>query len=314
MKVLPRRRFLASLSGTLLAAGALQGLPLGRARAASSGADARPRVEALGDGLLLIRGTGCNVLALRDGDGLVFIDGGGKARAKALLALAQKQLQARAAHALINTHWHPEHTGLNELLGRQGAKIIAHENTKLWLSTTVRYQPDGPPIGPLPAVALPNHTTYTTGELKAGDETLRYGYLLQAHTDGDLYVKLARANVLVTGGVVAGDAWPTADWVTGGWINGTVSGYRALMAQCDDRTRVVTAQGARLYTRADLAAELEIVSKLADQLGKMMRAGYGPDDMLAANPAKDYAAKLGDPTEFLTQSFKSLWPRLAPDA
>jgi hypothetical protein len=46
----------------------------------------------------------------------------------------------------------------------------------------------------------------------------------------------------------------------------------------------------------------------------MMRAGAGPADMLAANPAKDYVAKMGDPTRFLTESFKSLWPRLAPDA
>jgi hypothetical protein len=46
----------------------------------------------------------------------------------------------------------------------------------------------------------------------------------------------------------------------------------------------------------------------------MMRAGAGPADMLAANPAKDHVAKFGDPTRFLTESFKSLWPRLAPDA
>jgi glyoxylase-like metal-dependent hydrolase (beta-lactamase superfamily II) len=254
------------------------------------------------------------VLVLRDDGGLTFIDGGSKAHGKALLALAQKELRASAAHALVNTHWHPEHTGLNELLGRQKAKIIAHENTRLWLSTTVRYQPDGPPIGPMPASGLPTQTTYTSGELKLADETLKYGYLLQAHTDGDLYVKLTRANVLVTGGVVAGDSWPTADWVTGGWINGTVNGYRALIAQCDDNTRVVTANGPRLYSKSDLSAELDILSKVADQLGKMMRAGYGPADMLAANPAKDYAAKLGDPVQFLTEAFKSLWPRVAPDA
>jgi glyoxylase-like metal-dependent hydrolase (beta-lactamase superfamily II) len=254
------------------------------------------------------------VLALRDEDGLTFIDGGSKANGKALLALAQKQLRVPAAHTLVNTHWHPEHTGLNELLGRQKAKIFAHENTRLWLSTTVRYQPDGPPLGPMPASGLPTQTTYTAGELKLSNETLRYGYLLQAHTDGDLYVKLAKANVLVTGGVVAGNGWPTPDWVTGGWINGTVNGYRTLIAQCDDNTRVVTANGTRLYSKSDLAAELDILSKVADQLGKMMRAGYGPADMLAANPAKDYAGKLGDPAQFLTESFKSLWPRVAPDA
>jgi glyoxylase-like metal-dependent hydrolase (beta-lactamase superfamily II) len=314
MKVLPRRQFLASVSGTVLS-GCLLGAGLPRqARAAPAASDGALRALPLADGVRLIQGAGCNVLALRDERGLVFIDGGLKARASALLSLAQKELGTGSAHTLLNTHWHPEHTGLNELLGRQHAKIMAHENTRLWLSTTVRYQPDGPPLGPLAAAGLPNETTYGSGELKVGDETLKYGYLLQAHTDGDLYVKLARANVLVTGGVVAGDAWPTADWVTGGWINGTVTGYRTLIGQCDDNTRIISASGARLYSKADLTAEVDILSKLADQLGKMMRAGFGPTDMLAANPAKDYAAKLGDPGVFLTESFKSLWPRLAPDA
>jgi len=311
---LNRRRFIASLSGAALAGTAMgRGTALAALRQTPSSAG-KLDAEKLGEGLLLVRGAGANVLVLRDPSGLVFIDGGLKAHGKSLLSLAQKELGAKKAHTLINTHWHPEHTGLNELLGKQGAKIIAHVNTKLWLSTTVRYEPDDAPIGPLPAEGRPNLTTYATDELQAGEETLRYGYLLQAHTDGDLYVKLVKANVLVTGGVVAGNGWPTADWVTGGWINGTVAGYRSLIALCDDKTRVVTANGSKLYSKADLQSELDILAKLSDQLGKMMRAGYGPVDMLAANPAKDYVAKLGDPTEFLTESFKSLWPRLAPDA
>jgi len=317
---LSRRDFVASLSGTALAGSALAGaawtgaaaLPAGVARARELGPALRS--ETLADGVLAIRGAGANVVALRDAAGLVFIDGGLKTHGTAVLSLAQRELATKKAHTLINTHWHLEHTGLNELLGKQGAKIIAHENTRLWLSTTVRYEPDGAPIGPLPPAARPNATTYATGELKVGEETLRYGYLSQAHTDGDLYVKLTKANVLVTGGVVAGNGWPIMDWVTGGWINGTVNGYRTLIGQCDDQTRVVTANGDKLFTKADLQGELDILSKLADQLGKMMRAGYAPADMLAANPAKEYVARLGEPTQFLTASFKSLWPRLAPDA
>jgi glyoxylase-like metal-dependent hydrolase (beta-lactamase superfamily II) len=305
---LTRREFVNSVSGAAL----LSGTTLG-ALPAFAGTSALA-AETLADGLILIRGAGANVLAIRDAAGLVFVDGGLKTHSASLLKLALHETGAKRAHTLINTHWHAEQTGLNELLGKQGAPIIAHENTRLWLSTTVRYQPDGPPILPLPAVARPNATTYTTGELKVGDETLRYGYLSQAHTDGDLYVKLQKANVLVTGGVVAGNGWPTADWVTGGWISGTVNGYRTLVAQCDDQTRVVTANGTKLFSKVDLQTELEILAKLSDQLGKMMRAGYGPTDVLAANPAKDYVAKMGDATQFLTESFKSMWPRMAPDA
>jgi glyoxylase-like metal-dependent hydrolase (beta-lactamase superfamily II) len=305
---LDRRTFVTSL-GAATAAGALGAVPV-LARASRDSLVA----ERLTDDLLLVRGAGANVVACRDATGLTFVDGGLAANDAALLSLAQRELRAKQVHTLVNTHWHREQTGLNERLGTQGVKIIAHENTRLWLSTTVRYEPDGPPFLPLPVVARPNDTTYTTGELKLGDETARYGYLSQAHTDGDLYVHFTKANVLVTGGVVAGNGWPTADWVTGGWITGTVVGYKTLMDQCNDTTRIVTANGDRLFSKADLQAERDILAKLSDQLGKMMRSGFGPADMLAANPAREYAAKMGDPTHFLTESFKSMWPRMAPDA
>jgi glyoxylase-like metal-dependent hydrolase (beta-lactamase superfamily II) len=305
-----RRGFVQSLSAAAaLQSGLLAWFPV------RAGAAGKPLAsEPLADGLLWIRGAGANLLALKDSTGLVFIDGGLKASSTEVLKLAQRELGATKASALINTHWHAEHTGLNEVLGKQGAKIIAHEQTRLWLSTKVRYQPDDAPILPLPAVARPNQTTWTGGELKVGAETLGYGYLSQAHTDGDLYVKLAKANVLVTGGVVAGNGWPTADWVTGGWINGTVAGYRTLVGLCDDNTRVITANGERIYRKADLQAELDILGKLSNELGRMMRAGFGPEDVVAANPAKDYVARFGDPRQFLVESFKGMWPRNAPDA
>jgi glyoxylase-like metal-dependent hydrolase (beta-lactamase superfamily II) len=305
---LDRRSFVASLGATTALAALRPGMLLAR------GSRDALVAEHLADNLLLVRGAGANVVVIRDDAGLTFVDGGLAANSAALLSLAQRELGTKQAHTLINTHWHREQTGLNERLGKQGAKIIAHENTRLWLSTTVRYEPDGPPLLPLPAAARPNATTYTTGELKLGDETARYGYLSQAHTDGDLYVHFTRANVLVTGGVVAGNGWPTADWVTGGWINGTVAGYKTLVDLCNDSTRVVTANGDRLFSKADLQAERDMLAKLSEQLGKMMRSGFGPADVLAANPARDYAARMGDPTRFLTESFKSMWPRMAPDA
>lgn len=303
-----RRSFLVSACCGAVAAA------LGPRQALAGAAPARLAGQDLGDGLLWIQGAGANLLVLKAPGGLVFADGGLKAHSADVLELAQKQLGEKRSAALLNTHWHPEHTGLNQPLGRDGVKIIAHENTRLWLSTTVRYEPDGPPILPMPEHGRPNATTWRDGELQAGEETIRYGHLPQAHTDGDLYVHFTRADVLLTGGVVAGNGWPTADWVTGGWINGTVAGYQRLIGLCSDRTRVVSTHGDRLMTKADLQAEHQILSKLAGELGRMMRSGYGPADVLAANPAKDYVEQMGDPTQFLTESFRSMWPRMAPDA
>ena len=298
-----------------LAGAAALGLPGLFTPPALAAAPAAPLVATrLADHLLLITGAGGNIVAARDARGLLLVDGGSRERGGAALNLALRELGAKRAHTLINTHWHSDQTGLNETLGRDGATLIAHENTRLWLSTDVRMTPDARPILRLPAKARPNATTYTTGQLTLGDEDVSYGYLSQAHTDGDLYVRFKKANVLITGGVVNGQGWPTADWVTGGWVNGTVAGYKTLIDLCDANTRVVTARGTQVIGKADLEAERVIIANLADQLTKMMRKGFGPDDVLAAAPAKEFEARLGDSTVFLTESFKSLWPRLAPDA
>jgi glyoxylase-like metal-dependent hydrolase (beta-lactamase superfamily II) len=305
-----RRRFLINGLGAAAALGCAS-LPASQAWGAGQAA---PVTTRLADHLLLLSGAGGNIVAARDADGLLLVDGGSHEAGPAALQRALRTLGAKKAHTLINTHWHADRTGLNETLGKAGAKILAHANTALWLSTDVRYTPDGAPVKRLPKFARPTATTYGTGSIALGDEELRYGHLSQAHTDGDLYVKFMKANVLVTGGVVAGNGWPTADWVTGGWITGTANGYRTLIDQCDDQTRVVTANGAALIGRKDLEAERAIVADLGTKLTQMLRKGYAPADMLAARPAKDYEAKLGDATQFLTESFKSLWPRMAPDA
>jgi cyclase len=270
--------------------------------------------EALAPHVCIIRGAGSNVLALRDVQGLAFIDGGLANHSAAVLRLARETLGAGDAHTLINTHWHPEHVGLNETLGKAGARIIAHENTRLWLGTSVERQLDGPAVPPLPVKARPNKTTYSEDEISIGAEVLHYGYLPQAHTDGDLYVHLRKANVLVTGGVVAGNGWSIVDYVTGGWINGLVGGYRALEAICDAQTRIVSAYGERVLTRKDLEEERVILAKLSEQLGKMLRSGFGPADVLAAAPAREFEARYGDSSDFLNQSFRSLWGHMAPDA
>ena len=49
-------------------------------------------------------------------------------------------------HTLINTHWHPEQTGANEAVGRDGGVIFAHEKTRMYLSNTVYFgDVQGPP-------------------------------------------------------------------------------------------------------------------------------------------------------------------------
>ena len=277
--------------------------------------DAREPLEAtqLGDGLYLLTGGGANVVALRGPDGALLVDGGLASRSGDLVRLALKQTGTHRVHTLFNTHWHPEQTGANERLGKNGARIIAHENTKLWLTRKIitEWLPGG--YGPLPPKALPNKTFYTRESLEFAGQKLDYGHLGQAHTDGDLYVHLSGANVLAAGGVVSAAGWPVMDWQTGGWIGGLVGAYDRLLKVADDATRVIPANGP-LITRKDLQAHRDMYMTIFDRLVKLLVKGQGPDEVVAVRPAKEFDGQWGNSDVFVRAAFKSLWGHYAPDA
>jgi cyclase len=318
-----RRRFLAtalsSAAGLTLSATAQLPLPL--ATVASSllprpafARDSKAIVATpLNDNLFLLSGAGANVVAATGPDGLTLVDGGIEKHSKDLVKTALQATKSHRVTTLFNTHWHPEQTGSNESLGKSGAKIISHVNTKLWLkrSITVGWRPGT--YGPFDTRALPADTFYSTANMPLGDEHVEYGYLAQAHTDGDIYVFFRRANVLVGGGVVSADRWPILDYETGGWIAGLVAGLDSLIKLSDDQTRIVPADGPVL-TRADLQAQRASYFTIYERLVKCLTQGLSPAEALATDPAKGINPQWGDPQPFLTMAFKSLWGHLAPDA
>jgi glyoxylase-like metal-dependent hydrolase (beta-lactamase superfamily II) len=269
-------------------------------------------VQRLSDDLFLISIPGeANVLAYTASDGVVLVDGASARGSDALLAAVAALPGGRPVRTLFNTHWHPEQTGSNERLGKAGAAIVAHENTRLWLTTDVTWPWDGRRFTRLPKIAQPNRTFYQTGELEGG---VQYGYIPDAaHTDGDMYVHFRRANVLAVGDAVCGQGWPVVDWVTGGWIGGMVGALQRVAALADEQTRVVPARGPMLGL-ADLRAQYEMYGTLYTRLTQLLNKGRSPAEAVEARPAKEFEAQMGNADEFVRRSFESLWAYLSPDA
>jgi cyclase len=269
--------------------------------------------QKLSDNLWLFVSGGANVVACRDAAGVALVDGGPEAGSRELLKAVAEATGAAKVHTLFNTHWHPDQTGSNLRLGGE-AKIIAHENTRLWLGYATPVPPQNTLYGPLPAKARPTATFfYDSVQTQFGDEPVQYGYLGQAHTDGDIYVYFRTSNVLVTGGPVSAAGWPVIDYKTGGWIQGMIDGIRTLGALANDQTRIVPANGPVL-SKADLGAQQQMYATIAGRMQKMMRQGRGVDEVVASNPAAEYEAKWGDSKQFTDMAFRSLWGHMAPDS
>jgi glyoxylase-like metal-dependent hydrolase (beta-lactamase superfamily II) len=293
-----RREFLGAASTAFLAAAAL---PVAR----SFAGEAPLSVTQLAERLWLVGGAGGNVTVLQSAAGVLLVDGGSMAQSRRLLAEVRRLTGADRVHTLFNTHWHHDQTGSNETLGKAGTRIIAHENTRLWLTTDVDSKWEGRLYQPLPKIAQPNQTFYTDGTLQFGGEQIDYGYLPQAHTDGDIYVYFRNANVLVASDIGAAGAWPIIDYVTNGWIGGMTAALQSLGALGNDRTQVVAGRGGPL-TKAQLGAEYTVLNTLRQRLAKMLAQGMGAREMLDARPAQEFEAEWGDATLLIRNSYPGM--------
>lgn len=262
----------------------------------------------LSDNLSLYTGAGANVLAMTGPDGVVMVDGGLEEHSAPLLKAVGGRI-----HTLFNTHWHPEHTGSNLAVGKAGGTILAHENTRLWLSTDITRPWETKTFPPLPKEARPNKTFYTTGSLSVNGEQIDYGYMLQAHTDGDIYVYFRKSNVLALGGLTSANGWPLIDWWTGGWIEGLANGLDTAAKVANPETRIVTANGP-IMTHAELQAHAKMYRTVSQRVQQLMRRGRGVQETLDAAPTKEFDAQMGNAEQFVRRAVESCWAHLTPDA
>lgn len=269
----------------------------------AAAADAPLTVSALPGGLLLISGAGTNVVAARGPAGAILVDCGSASRAAELASLVKARTGQAKVAALFNTCWRLEQTGGNDAFGAAGTQIVSHENTRLWMGTEIISKWENKTYPPRAPIARPTRTFYASQDFGDGVEA---GYLLEAHTDGDIYVHFRKANVIAAGAAVAGRGWPVIDWCTDGWLGGHVRGLETLMAAADDRTVIVPADGPTL-TKADLQKQHDMFVGVMNRIEAIIESGQGTPEVLKARLCADYEAERGDATEFLKQAYKSFW-------
>ncbi|HVY66239.1 MAG TPA: MBL fold metallo-hydrolase [Gammaproteobacteria bacterium] len=292
--VFTRRRFLAAASAV-----AFVGVAGRSARAQSGGIE----LTDLGHDLVLLQGAGANVVALGTSDGLLLVDGGLAQHAPAVTAALNQRWPGRKVAVLFNTNWRDEHVGSNESARAAGAKVCAHENTKLWLGGDFDVEWEGRHYAPRPAKALPNSTFYVSGGLELGGRRIEYWYLPRAHTDGDVAVFFPDANVLVASDLLSVGRYPVPDYATGGWIGGMLAASKSLLEKTDAATRIVPAVGA-VAGRPELAAQQELCAAVRDKAAEAFRSGMSLKDFTASKPTAAFDAKWGDPALFLRLVYK----------
>ncbi|WP_411291419.1 MBL fold metallo-hydrolase [Sphingorhabdus sp.] len=240
--------------------------------------------EQVAPGVAVLFGAGGNIGVSYGEDGTILIDDQ-FAPLTEKIQTAVSTLGAQPVKFLVNTHWHYDHTGGNENLGKAGAVIMAHDNVRVRMAAG---QGDQKPSA---KVALPV-VTYADGlKLHLNGEEVRVIHMPAGHTDGDSIVHWTKSNVIHMGDLFfLRMSFPFVDASSGGDVRGVIAAADKVLAIADDQTKIIPGHGA-MASKADLQQYRNMVSEIVAKIETGIKAGKTLEQIKADRPADGYGVK-----------------------
>ena len=193
---------------------------------------------------------------------------------------------------LVNTHWHGDHTGGKETIGKGGTIIVAHDNARKRMAKGQYMKVFKVHIPPALPEALPVITFADSLTFHWNNETLEVFHPESAHSDGDAVVYFELANVVHAGDLFFNGMYPFIDADSGGSMEGVIAGVDKMLERIYDDTRVIPGRGP-LGKKTDLKAYRDMLVAVYERMTQLIKEGKNIDEIVAAKPTADYDAKWG---------------------
>ena len=249
-------------------------------------------IHKLRGGVSALEGSGGNIAVLTGPDGKIMVDAGiGVSRPQLTKALAD--LGPEPVSHLINSHWHFDHTNGNAWLNSVGAKIIAQDNTRKYLSEVQRVEDWDYNFLPLAPGGVPTETFADTLDLTLDGASIHLKRYAPAHTDSDISVTFAEANVMHVADTFWNSVYPFIDYSTGGSIDGTIAAADANIAATTDSTLVIAGHGKPVGRRSELKDFREMLVAIRENVATLKRQGRSCEETVAAKPTAAFDAVYG---------------------
>jgi len=256
----------------------------------------------------MMTGAGGN-LGVSVGEDAVFVIDDQFAPLTPRIQAAIAKLSSKPAKFVLNTHWHFDHTGGNENLGKAGAVIVAHENVRKRLSTEGFIEFLGMKTKPEPRVALPVVTFTRDLTFHLNGDELVVTHVPRAHTDGDSIVRFGKSNVVHMGDTFFNKLYPFIDTSSGGSVAGVLAAADGVLKTAGDDTKIIPGHGP-LASKADLKAYRDMLAAVSGNIRGQIRAGKTLEQVAASKPTAKYDEVWGKgflaPEKFVEMLYKNL--------
>ena len=241
------------------------------------------------DGIYMLVGAGGNIGIMVGEDGVIMIDDQ-YASANSAILKAVADITDKPVKFLLNTHWHADHTGGNELMGKAGSIIIAHDNVRKTLSEKQFIEFFDRSVEPLNKEGLPVITFNDAITFHFNGDEIYVYHVEPAHTDGDVIVYFKNANVVHAGDIVFAGMYPFIDHERDGSAEGMIRAVSHLLETIDDSTRVIPGHG-DLCGKEYLQEYHNMLSTITGRVKTMMNEGKTLDEITATKPTAEFDGK-----------------------
>lgn len=260
--------------------------------AAESLASIQVETKRVGEGIYMLSARGGNIGAVTGDDGIFLVDDQYAPLTPRIRAALESlpDGKGKPVRFVLNTHFHGDHTGGNENLGKAGAVIVAHDNVRARM-TTEQFREDFLASGgsslddALPVVTFNDRVTF-----HLNGHTLETRHYPHAHTDGDSVVWFRESNVLHAGDIYFQLGYPFIDIARGGSVHGLINALDDLLAQVNDGTVIIPGHGA-LSDKTGLRDYRDMIVTLRDRVMHEIKAGKTLQQVQAMDLARDYDAR-----------------------
>ncbi len=230
----------------------------------------------------MLEGSGGNIGVSVGPDGLLIVDDQFAPLADKIKA-ALKGIGEGKLKFVINTHWHGDHTGSNEVFGVDST-IIAHTNVRKRLNSTNTVM--NQTVQPSPKAALPVITFDESLSVHFNGEEIKAIHYPNGHTDGDGVIYFTGANVVHMGDDFVTYGFPFVDLNSGGSVEGMAKNIGNVIAKLPANVKIIPGHGP-LSTIEDMKKFHQMLIETSDIVSKQIKAGKSLDEIKAAGlPAK----------------------------
>jgi glyoxylase-like metal-dependent hydrolase (beta-lactamase superfamily II) len=238
------------------------------------------------DGIYMLQGSGGNIGVSVGEDGILLVDTQ-FAELMEKIKSAIAEINKGPIRFVLNTNWHYDHAYGNEPLGKSGALIIAHENTRMRMLSEQYFEDFDMNVPVFPEAALPVVTLRDSLTLHFNGEKIQVIHIENAHSDADIVIYFRKANVLHTGDLFFSVLYPYIDVSHGGSIDGMIRASEKILDIVDENTKIIPGHGP-LSNRKGVRNFRAMLVTLRDRIKSQISEGKTLEEVLASKPTADF--------------------------